>query len=44
MGKPAQGTKIITCHLGNGSSLAAVKDGKVIDTTMGLTPLDGFIM
>ena len=44
MGKQAQGTKIITCHLGNGSSLAAVKDGKVIDTTMGLTPLDGFIM
>ncbi len=45
LGKPdGQGTKIITCHLGNGSSLAAVKDGKVIDTTMGLTPLDGFMM
>lgn len=45
LGKPdAQGTKIITCHIGNGSSLAAVKDGKVIDTTMGLTPLDGFMM
>ncbi|NLL91247.1 MAG: acetate kinase [Ruminococcaceae bacterium] len=42
-GKP-EGTKIIICHLGNGSSLTAVKDGKVIDTTMGLTPLDGFIM
>lgn len=39
-----EGTRIITCHLGNGSSLAAVKDGKVIDTTMGLTPLDGFLM
>ncbi|MDR1564938.1 MAG: acetate kinase [Oscillospiraceae bacterium] len=39
-----EGTKIITCHLGNGSSIAAVKDGLVVDTTMGLTPLDGFIM
>ena len=45
LGKPAgQGTRIITCHLGNGSSIAAIKDGKVIDTTMGLTPLDGFLM
>ena len=39
-----EGTKIITCHLGNGSSITAVKDGKVIDTSMGLTPLDGFMM
>ena len=39
-----EGTKIITCHLGNGSSLAAVKDGKCIDTTMGLTPLEGMLM
>ena len=39
-----EGTKIIVCHLGNGSSLAAVMDGKSVDTTMGLTPLDGFIM
>ncbi|MBO1679974.1 acetate/propionate family kinase [Bittarella massiliensis (ex Durand et al. 2017)] len=39
-----EGSKIITCHLGNGSSIAAVKDGKVVDTTMGFTPLDGFIM
>lgn len=38
------GSKMITCHLGNGSSLAAVVDGKCVDTTMGLTPLDGFIM
>lgn len=37
-------SKIITCHLGNGSSIAAVKDGKVIDTTMGLTPLEGLVM
>lgn len=36
--------KIITCHLGNGSSLAAVRDGKCIDTTMGLTPLEGLVM
>lgn len=43
-GKKPEGTKIITCHLGNGSSIAAVKDGKVVDTSMGLTPLDGFIM
>lgn len=36
--------KIITCHLGNGSSLAAVKDGACFDTTMGFTPLDGLMM
>ncbi|MCI8497217.1 MAG: acetate kinase [Clostridiales bacterium] len=45
MGRDSQeGLKLITCHLGNGCSLAAIKDGKVIDTTMGLTPLDGFMM
>lgn len=43
-GKPVAGSRIITCHLGNGSSLAAIMDGKVLDTTMGFTPLDGFIM
>ena len=37
-------SKVITCHLGNGSSITAVKDGKCIDTSMGLTPLDGFMM
>lgn len=37
-------SKIITCHLGNGCSITAVVDGKVIDTSMGLTPLDGFMM
>ncbi|GHV11658.1 acetate kinase [Clostridia bacterium] len=37
-------TKIITCHLGNGSSISAVKGGKVIDTSMGFTPLDGLLM
>ncbi len=36
--------KIITCHLGNGASIAAVKFGKVFDTSMGFTPLDGFMM
>ena len=43
-GKDPEGTKLIICHLGNGSSLSAVKDGKVCDTSMGLTPLDGFVM
>lgn len=36
--------KIITCHLGNGASMAAIKDGKSIDTTMGMTPIEGLIM
>ena len=36
--------KIITCHIGNGSSIAAVKNGKCVDTSMGFTPLDGLIM
>jgi len=36
--------KIITCHLGNGASMAAIKDGKSIDTSMGMTPLEGLIM
>lgn len=43
-GKNPEGTKLVICHLGNGSSLSAVKDGKVVDTSMGLTPLDGFMM
>ena len=38
------GQKIITCHIGNGGSIAAVKDGKCMDTTMGLTPLEGLMM
>lgn len=44
MGKNIKDLKIITCHLGNGSSIAAVKNGKVVDTSMGFTPLDGFMM
>ncbi len=42
--KPLEETKIVTCHLGNGSSITAVKGGKVMDTTMGFTPLPGTIM
>lgn len=37
-------SKIVTCHLGNGSSIAAVRNGKCVDTSMGVTPLDGLIM
>lgn len=44
LGGKAEGTKIITCHIGNGSSISAVKDGKVIDTSMGFTPLAGVLM
>ena len=41
---PEGNKRIITCHIGNGSSIAAVKNGKCIDTSMGFTPLDGLIM
>lgn len=44
LGKPFEDSKIITCHLGNGSSLAAIEYGKVIDTSMGFTPLQGVVM
>lgn len=44
LGCKAEGKKIITCHIGNGASIAAVKDGKCVDTSMGLTPLEGLIM
>ena len=44
MGKDLKDLKVITCHIGNGASLTAVKDGKCLDTSMGLTPLDGFPM
>lgn len=43
-GKDKKDLKIITCHLGNGCSISAIKDGKCIDTSMGFTPLDGFMM
>ena len=42
--KPLSKVNLVTCHLGNGSSMAAVKNGEVIDTTMGLTPLAGLVM
>ena len=42
--KPLAKVNLVTCHLGNGSSLAAIKNGHVIDTTMGLTPLAGLVM
>ena len=44
LGKDIKELKIITCHLGNGSSITAVKDGKSIDTSMGFTPVPGIIM
>lgn len=44
LGMPVEGSRIITCHVGNGGSISAVKDGKCVDTTMGLTPLEGLMM
>ena len=44
LGKPIQDLKIITCHLGNGSSITAVDGGKAIDTSMGFTPQEGVVM
>jgi acetate kinase len=44
LGKDRKDLKIIVCHLGNGASISAVKNGKSVDTSMGLTPLDGLIM
>lgn len=43
-GKPYDALKTIVCHLGNGASVCAVKDGKSVDTSMGLTPLEGLLM
>lgn len=44
LGKDIKDTKIITCHLGNGSSITAIDGGKSVDTSMGFTPLDGVLM
>ncbi len=44
LGKPMEDLKIITCHLGNGSSITAIKDGKAMDTSMGFTPQEGVVM
>ncbi|MEN6391969.1 MAG: acetate kinase [Syntrophomonas sp.] len=44
LGKPYEQCKIVTLHMGNGASMAAIKDGKVVDTSMGFTPLEGLVM
>ncbi len=44
LGRGIEGTRVITCHLGNGASVCAVRDGKSVDTSMGLTPLEGLVM
>jgi acetate kinase len=44
LGRPYEDTNVITCHLGNGASMAAVRGGRSVDTTMGLTPLEGLVM
>ena len=44
LGKPVSEINLITCHLGNGSSVAAVRNGQSVDTSMGLTPLEGLVM
>lgn len=44
LGVQPDGLKIITCHIGNGGSISAIQDGKCMDTTMGLTPLEGLMM
>ncbi|HIH37891.1 acetate/propionate family kinase [Candidatus Woesearchaeota archaeon] len=44
LGKPLSSCNLITCHLGNGSSVCAIKGGKSVDTSMGMTPLDGVLM
>jgi acetate kinase len=43
-GRPAAGLRLVSCHLGAGASLAAVQDGRSVDTTMGFTPLEGLVM
>lgn len=44
LGMKPEGTRMITCHIGNGSSVSAIKDGKCFDTSMGMTPLEGLMM
>ncbi|CAI0993223.1 acetate kinase [Serratia proteamaculans] len=44
LNKPVEEVNLITCHLGNGGSVAAVRNGKCVDTSMGLTPLEGLVM
>jgi acetate kinase len=44
LGRGPAGTRVVTCHLGNGASVCAVRDGVSVDTSMGLTPLEGLVM
>ena len=44
IGRPVDGLRLVTCHLGAGASLAAIRDGRSVDTTMGFTPLEGLVM
>lgn len=44
LGRPAEGTRLITCHLGSGASVCALRDGRSLDTSMGMTPLEGLVM
>lgn len=44
LGRPPEGLRLVTCHLGNGCSLTAVRDGRSVDTSMGFTPLEGLLM
>jgi acetate kinase len=44
LGREATGTRLVTCHLGNGASLCAIRNGRSVDTSMGLTPLEGLVM
>jgi acetate kinase len=44
LGRPIEQLKLVSCHLGNGSSICAIRGGKSIDTSMGFTPLDGLPM
>jgi acetate kinase len=44
IGRDASGTRLITCHLGNGASVCAIRDGRSVDTSMGLTPMEGLVM
>jgi acetate kinase len=44
IGRPIAGSRVVTCHLGGGASVCAVRDGRSVDTTMGFTPLEGLVM
>lgn len=44
LNKPVEEVNLITCHLGNGGSVSAIRNGKCVDTSMGLTPLEGLVM